>query len=277
MNNLSKNHFLIFLASILFLSCGKTDDGLPGLQPSPNSEYTIEAGLSFDWRLTDVTAQDLFDAEVIDLDAFSASAATVAHFKALGKIVIAYVSVGSAENFRSDYDQFPSSILGNVYEGFEDEKWLDIRNMDALSPILRARFDMIEQKGFDGIEPDNMNGYQNDTGFNLSESDAITFSRWLINEAHSRGLSIGQKNAEELVPELADEFDWMLTEDAFADDWYDLVTPYIDLGKAVFVTEYTDQMTENQFLNSVCPTSNSLGFYAILKERDLTEYKLSCD
>lgn len=259
---------------IASLSCGGSVDDEPYIE---DSAFSISPGTSFDWRLTDVTTQDSFDSEVIDLDAFSTSRETVAHFQAQGKTVIAYVSIGSVENFRSDASEFPSEVIGNVYEGFEDENWLDIRNITALSPILKARFDMIRDKGFNGIEPDNMNGYQNNTGFDLTEADAITFSRWLINEAHSRGLSIGQKNAEELISELADEFDWMLTEDAFADDWYQQVTPYINLGKAVFVTEYTDRMTEAEFNANVCPTSQNLQFTAILKERDLTAFTRSCD
>lgn len=256
------------------LCCGGSVDDSPS---SEDVRFIIPPGITFDWQLTDVTSQDNFSSEVIDLDAFSTSAETVAHFKAQGKIVIAYVSIGSVESFRPDAGDFPAAIIGNVYEGFEDENWLDVRNIQALAPILRARFDMIRDKGFDGIEPDNMNGYQNNTGFNLSTSDAVVFSRWLIEEAHSRGLSIGQKNAEELVPEMADEFDWMLTEDAFADNWYEQVTPYITLGKAVFVTEYTDRMSASEFDSNVCPQSQASQFSAILKERDLTSFTLSCN
>jgi hypothetical protein len=48
------------------------------------------------------------------------------------------------------------------------EKWLDIRRIDLLAPILRARLDLCNVKGFDAIEPDNIEIYDNNTGFPLT-------------------------------------------------------------------------------------------------------------
>ena len=39
---------------------------------------------------------------------------------------------------------------------FAGEWWLDIRQMDILMPIMRARLDLAVQKKCDAIEPDNM-------------------------------------------------------------------------------------------------------------------------
>lgn len=189
---------LLSLCTLLLLSCNDNDDTITQEQ-DPVNLVLPTVGMSFDWQLDDVTTFNTFNADVIDVDAFSTSTVTVQHFKDQGKIVIAYVSVGSVENFRDDADQFPLDVVGNIYEGFPDKNWIDIRNINAIAPVLRARFD--------GIEPENINGYQNDTGFPLSEADAIIFSRWLIEEAHSRDLHIGQKNAEELVGEMVDEYD----------------------------------------------------------------------
>jgi hypothetical protein len=136
---------------------------------------------------------------------------------------------------------------------------------------------MIQEKGFDGIEPDNINGYQNNTGFNLTEEDAKVYSRWLIEEAHNRGLSIGQKNAEELIPEMVDEFDWLLTEDAYVEDFYQQLNPYISANKAVFFVEYTDRISEDDFQNLVCPEAASQNFSAVLKNRDLTAVTFYCN
>ncbi len=243
----------------------------------PDNVILPAVSASFDWQLDDVTTDNTFAATVIDVDAFSTTAATVQHFKDQGKIVIAYLSVGSAETFRDDYNDFPSQVLGTIYEGFEDEKWLDITNIDAIAPILRARFDMIANKGFDGIEPDNINGYQNNTGFNLTETDAINFSRWLINEAHIRGLHIGQKNAEEIIPTMVTDYDWLLFEDAYSENFETTAQPYITANKAVFMTEYKDQMTETTFLNTVCPDALSNSYTAILKDRDLTHMVINCN
>lgn len=267
---------IIPLLALCFIACNNNDDS--NSQQDQDMQLILpDVAATFDWQLDDVTSNNVFTADVIDVDAFSTSAATVQHFKDQGKIVIAYLSVGSVENFREDASMFPPEVIGNVYEGFEDENWLDITNFETFAPIMIARLDMIKEKGFDGVEPDNINGYQNETGFNITEAQAIAYCRWLIEEAHSRDLHIGQKNAEELVTELVDEFDWMLIEDAYADEFSDMALPYISSGKAVFVTEYTDRISPTNFTLNVCPNATTNKFSAILKDRDLTQPKLGCN
>ena len=67
---------------------------------------------------------------------------------------------------------------------------------------MRARFDLCKAKGFDGIEPDNIDGYTNNTGFPLTYQDQLNYNTWLANEAHARGLSIGLKNDDGQVDDL---------------------------------------------------------------------------
>jgi len=266
---------LIFTIVFINFSCSDSDDIT---NETINEEiYIPTIGTTFEWRLDELPNNFTTEAKVIDIDAFDATPELIANLQAQGKKVIAYVSVGSVEDFREDANDFPPAVIGNVYEGFEDENWLDVRQIDLLAPIMKARLDMIQEKGFDGIEPDNINGYQNNTGFNLTEEDAKTYSRWLINEAHSRGLSIGQKNAEELIPDMVDEFDWLLTEDAFVDDFYQQLSQYINNNKAVFLVEYTDVISEVDFQNNVCPEAANLQYFALLKDRDLTNVTFYCN
>lgn len=90
---------------------------------------------------------------------------------------------------------------------------------------MRARLDECAGKGFDGIEPDNMEAYTNDTGFPLTYEDQLTYNIWLAEEAHARGLSIGLKNDGEQVNNLLSFFDWALTEDCFAYEWCEELLP----------------------------------------------------
>src|SRR3972149_4952756 len=78
---------------------------------------------------------------------------------------------GSWEGWRPDKDRFPASVIGKEDEGWPDEKWLDVRQIETLAPIMRERFDLCRDKGVDGIEPDNMEGYTNGTGFPLTHED----------------------------------------------------------------------------------------------------------
>jgi hypothetical protein len=228
---------------------------------------------SWQWQLSDLPVDTSIDAAVYDIDLFDNDASLVAALHAQGRRVICYISVGSWEDWRPDAGLFPPEVLGKDYQGWEGEKWLDIRRIDLLGPILRARFDLCKSKGFDAIEPDNIDGYTNDTGFPLTYQDQVVFNTWLANEAHARGLSIGLKNDADQVADLLPYFDWALTEDCFDQGWCSQLSPFIASGKAVFAAEYTDTgVTPAQY----CPQAQALRFSAILKHRKLDAYRVVC-
>lgn len=237
-----------------------------------NSWWRPALNTSWQWQLSGSLDQSV-DAVMYDVDLFETDTSVVAALHTQGRKVVCYISVGSWENWRPDAGQFPAAVVGNDYEGWPGEKWLDIRRIDLLGPIMRQRLDMCRTKGFDAIEPDNIDGYTNDTGFPLSYSDQLAYNRWLANEAHARGLSIGLKNDGDQVADLLSYFDWALTEDCFDQGWCSQLTPFVAAGKAVFAAEYTDTgMTTGQF----CPQANALNFNAILKHRELNTWRQTC-
>ncbi len=227
---------------------------------------------SWQWQLTTPISTTI-DAAMYDIDLFDNAASVVALLHSQGCKAVCYVSVGSWEDWRPDASQFPSSVIGKDYAGWLGEKWLDIRRIDLIGPIMQARFDLCQSKGFDAIEPDNIDGYTNDTGFPLTYQDQITYNMWLANQAHLRGLSIGLKNDADQVTDLLPYFDWALTEDCFDQSWCSQVVPFINVGKPVFTAEYTDTgITTDQF----CPQANSMNFNAILKHRNLDAWRQAC-
>ena len=64
---------------------------------------------------------------------------------------------------RPDAGAFPDAVKGDS-NGWSGERWLDIRRLDVLGPIMQRRLDLCKQKGFDAVEPDNVDGYTNSTG-----------------------------------------------------------------------------------------------------------------
>jgi len=228
---------------------------------------------TWQWQLLDLPLDQSFDVDMYDIEMFDNDASVVEALHAQGRKVVCYLSVGSWEDWRSDQNQFPASVIGNEYEGWPGEKWLDIRQIDLLAPIMQVRLDECQAKGFDGIEPDNIDGYTNNTGFPLTYQDQLKYNIWLANEAHARGLSIGLKNDPDQVVDLLPYFDWALTEDCFAEGWCEQMRPFIEAGKPVFAAEYTDTgITTEQF----CPQAEEMNFSAILKNRDLDAWREAC-
>ena len=190
-----------------------------------------------------------------------------------GRKVIGYLSVGSREDWRPDAPHFPPELLGNDYEGWPGEKWLDIRRIDLLAPIMRARLDLCKMKGFDAVEPDNIEVYDNDTGFAITYADQLAYARWLSEEAHARGLAIGLKNAADMVADALPFFDFFITEDCFVQGWYRQVLPFIAAGKAVFAAEYTDTGVDFQ---AACAWGQAHAIRFIQKNRILTAFRNTC-
>lgn len=229
---------------------------------------------SFDIQFSDDFKEDSFQSDIVDLDLFETSKEMIEQLHIRNKKVFCYFSAGSWEKWREDADNFPSQIIGRNYTGWPGEKWLDIRQIEQLSPILSARFDICKDKGFDGVETDNVDGYQNNTGFSITAEDQLLFNRWLVDQAHNRDLSIGLKNDPDQIPDLVTDFDWLLLEDCFAQDWCNLADPFITADKAVFAIEYTDQDFN---FDLACNYSRVNGITLILKNRNLNGFIKSCD
>jgi hypothetical protein len=203
------------------------------------------------------------DADVYEVDGFEVAAKTVAKLHRQGRKAICYLDVGSWENYRPDAGRFSKVVLGSVYEGYPDERWLDIRRIDLLAPILRHRFDLCRRKGFDGIEPDNIAGYENKTGFPLSAGDQLRFNRWVAREVHRRGMAVALKNDPEQVRQLVGSFDFAVVEECFAYDECAKFSPFVAAGKRVFVAEYSEP------LDAICADAERLDFSVIHKDYDL--------
>ena len=173
-----------------------------------------------------------------DIDGFDNSAVEVATLHAQGKHVICYIDVGTAENWRPDYSSFPASVLGSP-NGWPGERWLDVRQLAVLEPIMTARFQMCRNKGFDAVEPDNMDGYENNSGFPITAAQQLSYDAWVATEVHSLGMAVFQKNDGEQVSQLQPDFDGALTEQCNRYHECANFDPYLAAGKPVLNAEYS--------------------------------------
>jgi hypothetical protein len=210
---------------------------------------------------------------VYDLDAFDTNSSTIGAIHDRRSQAICYINAGSWEDWRPDATKFPATVIGLEYEGWAGEKWLDIRQLTVLDPILQSRLDICRQKGFDAVEFDNMDGYQNDTGFPLSARDQLAFNIWLANQAHARNLAAGFKNDPEQAAELWKYFDFAIVESCFSQKWCDLMQPFLDAGKPVLAIEYTVDKT---LQDGYCHQAQAMGISLIFKNLELDSFREIC-
>ena len=234
-----------------------------------SSRWVPAPGTTWQWQLT-VPVDLSVEADVYDIDGFENSASVVARLHARGRRAICYIDAGAYEDYRPDADRFPASVLGKSNPPWEGERWLDVRRLDVLAPIMRDRLDMCRAKGFDGVELDEIDGWSNDTGFPLSAADQLRYNRFLAREVRVRGMSAGLKNDLEQIPELVESFDFAIDEECFQYRECGALKPFVAAGKAVFHTEYRRDPED------FCPVATELGLSSMRKRLDLGAWRVYC-
>jgi hypothetical protein len=259
---------LIVLAFCLSgCSSAATDTAAGRSSAAPAGWWHPHAGLTWQWQLSG-TVDTSVNVQVYDIDG-DTGASVVAALHAAGRKVICYVDTGSYESFRADAGGFPASVLGKP-NGWPGERWLDIRQIPILKPIMAARFAACAKKGFDGIEADNVDGYENDTGFALTADDQLAYNRMLAALAHADGLAIGLKNDVDQVGQLLPYFDFSVDEQCFEYQECDELEPFIQAGKPVFEVEYNLQTSQ------FCTQATALGFSSMRKNLALDAPRWPC-
>jgi hypothetical protein len=185
---------------------------------------------------------------VYDIDGANATAAEVAAIHAAGAIAVCYVDVGSFEPNRPDSASFPSSVLGPDVQGWPGEKWFLVTaaNQPILLPLMKARFaNWCAAKGFDAIEPDNLDAWTNISG--VTQADNLAYDLAIAQLAHAIPLSVGLKNimtdlTASQYPTFLAQFDWALNEQCYENSEcgaYTAAGSFIPANKAVFDVEYS--------------------------------------
>jgi hypothetical protein len=233
-------------------SAGGGGPGAGGSRGAARGPWAPPRHLTWYWQLQG-TVNNSQPVAAYDIDGFDNTAAEVATLHAQGKHVICYIDAGTYEPGRPDASRFPPSSMGAAVEGWPGERWLDVRALSTLEPIMSARFAMCREKGFDAVEPDNIDGYSNNTGFPLTAQQQLTYNEWIAGEAHSLGLAVFQKNDGEQTGQLQSHFDGALNEQCNQYSECASFQPYLAAGKPVLNAEY------GLSTSSFCAADNAAG------------------
>jgi hypothetical protein len=245
---------------------------LLGIFSLPIHSLAFSVSDTWDWQLTEPADLNR-SVDVLDLHPDLVTHQDLSVLRDKNIKTICYVSVGTLERSSSDRNVFPKDVIGNTYGDWPDERFLDIRRIGILQPIMQARFESCKTMGFDAIEADNMDVHDNDSGFPITAEHSIAYVRLLAATAHGMGMKIGQKNVPDLTPDLIDAFDFAIAESCYQDRSCKSYSAYSAAGKAVFDAEYTDRPIH---FSKACKLANKYGISMILKDRDLTAPALWC-
>lgn len=233
---------------------------------NPLSDETINK-LDSDWRNT----------AVFDIDLFTNPPSTFGKLRAAGKKVICYFSAGSYEPGRPDSPNFAKKDMGKELEGWPGEFWLNISS-PVVRDIMVKRMDLAVQKGCDAIDPDNVDGYDNENGLNLTRDMSVEYMLFLASAARSRKLSIGLKNSGAIVDDVVGDMQFSVNEQCSQYQECADYRAFVDATKPVFRIEYLEGAPQIGSVQkaSVCGDKDAQGFSTLIKEMDLGEWVKSC-
>ncbi|CAM6108433.1 unnamed protein product [Calypogeia fissa] len=270
---------MLNLLAKLLLLCLTTTISL-GSTPTNSSIWQPASGSGWQIVLNTTNIDTTVDVPIYDLDLFDIPNGTVASLHALGRKVICYFSAGSYEDWRPDASSFtPDDYKSSLRCGSVcvHEWWLNTNSTNVRN-IMSKRLDLAVTKGCDGVDPDNIDAYDNDNGFNLTSADAVNYVTFLANEAHERRLSIGLKNGGDIVPQVLSLMQWEVNEQCEPNMECETFQPFLAAGKPVFHIEYPDSAPNVDLAtkNATCGDETAAGFSTIMKEMDLGNWVLAC-
>jgi len=217
--------------------------------------------------------------KVYDVDLFDTPQATINALHTAGRVVVCYFSAGSAENWRDDYSNFTASDKGNGLDGWAGEYWLDTRS-DNVRSIMVTRMKLAQSKGCDAVDPDNVDGYTNTTGFSLTASDQLDYNTYLAQQAHALGLKVGLKNDIDQLSSLASTFDFAINEQCNVYNECSGYSAFTSLNKPVFNIEYDSAYQNNTSgaRDALCTASKAANIRTLVLGMNLDDsYHFSCD
>ncbi len=202
------------------------------------------------------------DADIYVVDGVDAPQSDLDKARANGANTVCYLNGGAWEDWRDDADDFPDAVIGKDLDGWPNEKWLDIRDLETLLPLMAQRMDACRDRGFVAVDVDNVDGYDNDTGFPLNDKDQLAYISALVDLAHDRDLAFGLKNSVGLVGALAGQVDFAVNEQCHEFNECSAYDSFLAAGKPVVVIEYTGNREE------ICRDVPS-GMHILFKDLDL--------
>ena len=175
------------------------------------------------------------DRDFMILDLFSYSKEQVESLKNAGVTVYAYFSL-HAEDWRPDYHKFKELSLDSDLDGWRGEDVVSPKYTKELIEIMKARIDLAIKKGFQGIDPDNVDAWYYYLGGKGDKKQIFsTAAYWneVARYAREKGLACGLKNSAFLYGLVKPDF--IMCESAYK--WSE-IEGYLRFNVPVFNIEY---------------------------------------
>ncbi len=150
-----------------------------------------------------------------------------------------YISVGTCEEWREDFEAMRSACTSEVWPEWAGEYFVE--DVDAALPFMLARVDQLADWGCDMVEFDNMDWAEGaeDYGLTVTVGEGQTYYNALCDRVHERGMGCMAKS----TAAAAENFDGG-TFESYPDelDWWahEHLASFLDAGKLGVIFHYDE-------------------------------------
>ncbi|MCP4607110.1 MAG: endo alpha-1,4 polygalactosaminidase [Planctomycetes bacterium] len=167
----------------------------------------------------------------------------IAEMQAAGNTIGCYISVGTCEDWRDDFDDIREFCTAREWDEWEGEFF--VKDVEGILPFMKARINQLADWGCDMVEFDNMDwaGDQEQNaefGVDITPDQAIAYYQTLCKAVHDAGMDCMAKNTREgakgfnggTFESYPDELDW----------WeHDHLQSFIDEGLHGIIFHYDER------------------------------------
>jgi len=188
--------------------------------------------------------------------------------------VSAYISVGTGENWRSDFNLLQPYLSSKQWEDWSGEYFVS-QTTSGILEVMNSRIDKIASWGFTWVEFDNMDWLEDEeikSSYHLSATvqESKKYVNSLCDHAHTKGIKCMAKNTVEGF----DQFDGVTYESFTSEkNWWDQqgTRDFLALGKPVVIVHYKENDCDGAYnYYQSFYSSDSISF--ICEDRNTKKY-----
>ena len=233
---------IILIDIIFFVGCGDSNTTQATNLPNPMAVYNQAYQENFSADSINDIVNHAHNAYVL-VDPFGDDVTQhISTIKSQGNEVGGYISVGTGENYRDDYETMKPYLTSTAWPDWPDEFFVS-ETTTGILPLMKARIDKMAAWGLDWVEFDNMDWLDDETRvtYNLSATvqEAEDYINALCDYTHSKGMKCMAKNTVENFA----NFDGVLYESYDEEkNWWDHagLQSFLNAGKPVIINHYNE-------------------------------------
>jgi len=200
-------------------------------------------------------------------------AKSISDIKVKGNQVGGYISIGTGENWRDDFDNLKPFLVSKEWGQWEGEYFVNKTNTGIID-VMKARIDSMEKWGCDWVEFDNMDwifdvDLRKEYGYEVTIDEGIAYFNELCNYLHQKGMKCMAKN----TVEGASSFDGVLYESYHKQkNWWDNegTREFLNAGKLVIVNHYNESNCDEVYIEYMNIYSSDISY--ICEDKNLKKY-----